>query len=251
MSGELQAILAKKRRRRGFAPTQLDGCVLWLRSDLGLTGTGGSTPTWANQGSLGGGFTTTGSLGYTASNALFNGHPTVDGSGAGRLVSSLGAASWKFLHDGTGASIAAVWRTSVNGGWILDTCNGVAANVGITHRHLTSGGGYTVANAAGATWLVSLAAADALDTTYANLLRHATTKTPDGDYRRNGAFVESETYTGTPDPGNPSGTLNLLGRTGGANSLTGNLAEVIAYNRYISDSEATQLEDYLVARYGL
>lgn len=45
------------RPRRLFLPTQLSGCALWLRADMGVTLNGSTVSAWANQGTAGGSVT--------------------------------------------------------------------------------------------------------------------------------------------------------------------------------------------------
>jgi hypothetical protein len=116
--------------RAPFLPTDIDGCVLWLRADLGITEAGSGVSVWADQSGNGNDFvqgTDSARPPYTASDPDFNGHPSLsfDGSADHLVIDTLGSLSSASANhslfavlksDTTTASGRMVLEHSQNGG---------------------------------------------------------------------------------------------------------------------------------------
>lgn len=102
---------------------------------------GGAVPV-VNLGTLGGTFT----QGTVANQPLFSttagpggSKPAITLDGTDFLVSSLPASSWTFLHDGTGATIYSVVKTSASAvGTLVATGTGGNTSRGVVHRNNTT-----------------------------------------------------------------------------------------------------------------
>lgn len=245
--------------RRGPTPATIYGSnlKLWLRADLGITLNGGDVSAWANQGNAGGSFdqaTAANQPAWTSSDANLNGKPSVTFTAANtdRLVSTLAASAWNFLHDGTGATLWVVTRltNSANAALVATrTAAGASRGVIITHvpasnavQMLVSDGVTNVINVTG-----TANAAEPLSTVV--LFTHLTTATPDAEIFYNPSTSSRGSGSGTPSASNAAFTMYIGSTATPANPLEGSIAEVIGVDT-VDAARAAQVQSYLLARYG-
>ncbi len=229
--------------QRPVRPSELGGCILWLRSDRGVTGSSGSVSGWRDHSGLG----------NDAAQAATGLQPSVGANGAnGRpYVSFGGAQALSIPHqanlNASVATIVAVVSNSVFGQVIMKGRAGSVFNYGVARN--STGGGTAEANYSNhpqtdGAWAAGGNAAS---------LYIAELTTDHTRYRLNG----SETLNGNE--------TNVLGQgsfpvvvgayeTGNAvytNYFTGRVYEVIVFNRALTTAETQQIEAYAFDRYGI
>ncbi len=248
-----------------FTPASLAGLFAHYRSDSLTTQVAGpKVSVWGDRVQGGGGDqdcsqgTDANRPAFTASNAGFNGRPSVDQAAATLAVKAGTASDWTFLHDGSGCTIFAVVRPTTNAGGVqilLDTTsttaaatNGVAIyfdGANDTFRFFVTNGAAAIVNSA-----VSAGSSPA-DTTHAIAVRFLEGR-PVAEYvvRARGVEIAAGNTTGVPAAGAATSALSI----GALGNLTagfiGSEAEIAIYNRFLSDAECAQLEAYAAARYG-
>jgi hypothetical protein len=223
-----------------FRPTQLAGCVLWLRGDLGITtDSNGNVSAWTDQSgnshSLSQGATGL-RPSYNTADAGYNSQPTLGFNGSVCLPS---AAAWTLNQPDTWYIVGeANTQMSVNGEFI-------DSNQGDGNRHVvgrTSGstGTFYMYAGAGSGYPVGTSVTGSKVTLC-------------GVFNGSSSAIYTNRYgtaDGTGNPGaNPMTQLYLGGITGGF--LLGKIAEVIAYNSAHGIAARQQLLQYLGARYGI
>ncbi len=237
-----------------FLPPHLSGCALWLRSDdVGIVLAGSKVDTWPNRGSLGGNFTQSTDANrptFAASDPAFQDLPSLSFDDVDDvLVSTLAASSWNFLHDGSGATVAAVIRPT-GGGAFLSTIN-TSAGSGFQMDWNHSVGNEVQLNLYNATAIwrtVHRALASA--TKASAVARMQTGASPVASLHVNG--VEG-TLAGAGTAGGSADHTLTVGAWTAAAALPfgGKITEVVAYSRYLSSDELGLLEAYLAGRYAL
>jgi hypothetical protein len=194
-----------------------------------------------------------------AADAGFGGQlvATFVASSTTHYTSSLAAATWKFLHDGTGCEVFFVGAPTSNSGYFLSTFSaGVNPGVSLIESgNLTSlrlvvlndSGGFTV-NADGAIpWAGNVNG----NPTYYNF-SYQEALSPEYALRvRNGATYSMTGSSATaPGANNPVVTLQLGRRGNGANPMNGRWADLLVFNRVLSSAERAMVQSYILARYG-
>lgn len=157
--------------------------------------------------------------------------PALTFDGTDWLTSSLASSAWTFLHDGTGATIYSVVKTSASAvGTIAATGAGSAATVSMGHRYATtfaasfymSDGAALRINAMAAAASVTNGSFDAMVSTLASA------DTPDLTIYVNGASVttaNAAAFSGAA----PLGSLTLGATPAGTNGLTGTYRRLMVY----------------------
>ena len=233
------------RPRRLFLPTQLSGCALWLRADLGVTLNGSTVSAWANQGTAGG----------SCSQGTGAAQPTYAASG-------FGARSRPYLQfDGTGdyldaalalagtqwTVVAAVaYRSLVNSCTIGSFSNGVNADWNNTATAVISHvfAGNLELLAAG-----SVRATKAAPGTSTPVVLTVGATGSAGVLRINGAAGTPAAYSSSLNA-----TLVRLGARAvpGASNFTAiDLAEFAIFNRALTAAEVAFVERGFGAHYGI
>jgi hypothetical protein len=213
-----------------FRPTQLAGCVLWLRSDLGITLNGSTVSAWADQ--SGNGNNATQGTGanqptYSASDAGYAGRPSLSFDGTDDSMSSALAVNQPdtvvVVANGTNGAQAELFDvdSGANRQAVIDS-NGLQVFAGVT---LAPGGNLNTKAVIAAQF-------------------HSTTS---AFFRNN-----SQTAVASGDAGtNNMGNLCICGYQHASNFWTGKVVEFLVYNRILAPSEMSQLFAYLGARYGI
>lgn len=213
-------------RRRGFVPTDLSGCTLWLRADKGVTSSAGRVSAVVDQSGVGGATQGTGAQ----QPLLVAGPPTVlRADGARRLdVSGQGtptAATWSFKMSGmVGAGQAYLMSGNVN------------ANLGIVANF---GGAVGVTN-----WFNS-SDVYSFGTLPAGRSLHIFTivQTNGGALLGYLDGVQVFSATATAALQGIGAVLNYITSTAGGSD--GDFAGAVAYNRALSAVELTRVNAYM------
>ena len=230
-------------------PLTRTGLMLWLRSDLGITSTGGSPDSiskWLDlSGTVNDGTqNTTANQPQLIQNAI-NGWPGINTVVAGRTLTYLNLPSG-FANLTPGVSLFTV--TSPSGtGPMLDVGNGAASN-NFTLGNNTTATTETVTSYNGGT-ASSVSATSALTLNQYQLLGAIQNGSGTGTIYVNAL----QTATGTlSNPTNISRTINhLASNNNGSAFYTGSFAELLLYNRALSITEQAAVNSYLLQRYQL
>lgn len=232
-----------------FLPTTLSGCVMWLRSDLGITTVSGKVSVWADQ-SGSGNDVTQGTAGarptYNTVDATFNSRPSLTFDGVDdnfQLIGfTLGAYTIFMLLTGIADSANNYFiyhNTDANNFLYLwaSTGNSIDTARGGTHSSYNDNGGTP------GTW-------GQWGASTVKTLRTQFDGTHAGHTLSLNNSAEPETTVGGSNPGTGTivGSLNILW-DGGATFAQTKLAELIIYNRSLSGGESTQVENYLRSLY--
>lgn len=252
--------------RRVWTPRRIQGCVLWLRADLGITLNGATVASWANQGTLGGSFT----QGTAASQPTFsatggpNSKAGLSFDGGDWLTSDLAASAWAFLHSAN-STVFVVWKTTSanpnayfgvlstassgtpDRGFALfyDDRSGLSRNDRLI-ANINNGGANVASLLTGnnafpaATWGVA-ESVFAYQDAGSDLIALV-----------NGTSVgtsESAAATSASAPQGPLELGRLVSDTG--SRLIGSITEVIAFNRTLNAGERSQLRRYLGSYYAI
>jgi hypothetical protein len=243
-------MLAAMKRRRlaaaAFVPTDISGCELWLRADMGVTDAGaGAVSAWADQ--SGNGYSATqgtagkrptftsavaslnsqdalshdggdslevASFAFPATFSLFMVHKTTAGLRA--YVHHDGSAARRYIY--TAGSPHAMYQNQTSSLRSMRNATSFTAHPAnariIGHRFAAGAGGHVLSS-------------DGVDYTMTD-------------------FVEE-----SPAALAVTGTLSLFSYQGGSEFVTGYLAEVLIYDSIVSGGDLTDLIAYLKARYGI
>jgi hypothetical protein len=247
--------------RRGGPAVSFNAFPLFL--DGGDTdGSANSTRTngvafndWLNKGTLGGTFSNaTGTQQPLFASSLLNGRAgaTFDGTDD-RLVSSLTMASWAFLHNGDGATIYSVVRTSTSAvHTIAATSTGAAASIGVLHRYNTGfAASYAMADGTALRIAINGAAAS-VNTGLFDIMTStlASADTPDASVYVQGTSVitgNAAAFTAS----NPSSTLVVGANPSGGFPLGGDLVLLLADNTSHDAAKRAAVLALIAAKYGV
>jgi hypothetical protein len=229
------------RSRLGFVPTEIDGCILWLRSDLSVTLASGKVSSWGDRSGKENHFVQGVAASrptYVASHGSFKGQPTLSFDGTDDSLST----PVDFLSPG-----------GVDAFWVLKMASdppGLASETGlerfgtaaqVTHYPFTDGVVYmgfasssrkTVGN-------------PTQDLTKAHLLevistgsQYAVTIGGRPEFSGAGSFAWN--------------TRPIVGESGSSTRwLKGDVAELVFYDRALSDAERSRAIQYFKGRYNL
>lgn len=164
--------------------------------------------------------------------------------------SSIASSNYRFLHDGTGATIFATVRVNASGSAsdILNTLGAANANdtgFRLSHAGAIDGWRALVANSSG-TFVINSSVNNTLPS---DGLAHTLVMRWDSaggfDVRVDGASVDSGAIVGAAAAGDPTGTLLMGARVGGGFVWDGDLLEAGAYAGLLDLATTQQLETYL------
>lgn len=224
-----------------FVPTQLSGCVLWLRADLGVTLDGSNNVSqWSDQSSSGNNY----AQGTSGNRPAWNATGNARGTGPAivftnnnelltRTSSPLGASTFTLflvlkIASASGGTIADFGDTGGQG-WGVDTNaskRNVTVNFATTDNLVADGAAQTTSweeqtwGRDGTNWTLSV----------------------------NGASQSLLASTSSPSVMNASSILGDRSFTAGTNPYAGRMDEVIGYSRRLSATEQAQVEAYIRAR---
>ncbi|HEY3819494.1 MAG TPA: hypothetical protein VGL81_20130 [Polyangiaceae bacterium] len=229
----------------GFVPTDLGGCVLWLRGDLGVTLNGTTVSAWADQ-------SPSNDANKNLGQSTAGKQPTVSQLSGMRAL-GLSSASTTFMTSGLWASVLLQPST-----WLFvgDNTNGGAAAQYLMDGDDT-GHGQAVTYVPSTTTETIFAAGGSFSATKS----WATASAFLGEW--NGASSKiyfnnfttaaaSGTVNGGASGGQGSMTFGMHSNAfGGGNNWDGAVAEIIAFNRILLPSEKSRLRNYINGRYAL
>ena len=229
-----------------FVPTDLPNLYGWWRADSGITvATGVSV--W--QDSVNARqlvqATTTKQPAFNAAVASMNNEPGVDFVAANLqcLVSSQVAADWKFLTDGSGATVCCAFQAASSGTskTIWRVGNGAPqANLTIsdTPRYTCN-----VDNC------YSLNSFVPITDPAIHVMSVGSARSPQWDNTIQGVHA-SGAFSGTPSASNPTTAMGIGGLQNGAGVSNCTICELIVYDQSFDDPDLAQLYTYLSNRYG-
>lgn len=220
-----------------FLPTQLSGCVLWLRSDLGITLNGSSVSAWADQSGQG----------NSASQGTGANQPTYISSGGGG-----GRPYLQFTQGGT-QQIGGSLNLSEPLEYFVAarTTSSSPSTTAVLMNWISSG------NLVNCTLQVSASLnIEQFNASFANPVTVTVNTDLILDSYFNGASsflnVNGTTASGS-NPGANTGTGYSIGNQGSGASFAwgGFVYEVAAYNRTMLSTERTQVMHYMATLYGV
>ena len=222
-----------------WTPKRLPGLDLWLRADMGITISTGVSA-WADQSG-------TGDANKNAVQAVPGNQPTFNASDAaygGRPTLSFASASSQFLASGVWSTPPSATGTDFTVG---NTDNGVATQVMSCFSNGSTNGAIYMNTTddmryfQGVDLLFTGAVTLASPHVYTAVHNGASTKVYQDQNLRN---------TGNAGAGALDRVIVGSYTTTGLAPLNGKIAEIISYNRVLSDGEVAQVQAYLKARYG-
>jgi hypothetical protein len=241
-----------------FLPTQIPGCALWLRADLGTTlvGSPGSQTVsqWNDQSGSGDAAknlaqgTTTRQPSYSAANGLLNGQATLTFVAANNLFMTSGAWASVLGQPTTWVVVARNVETGTSTEYLLDgndTTHGQAIEFAATSPPavtiFANGTALTWSNA-GASWNPNAKA----------LLGEWNGSTSNIYFNNFTTASVSGTVGGGTAGAQASMTLGSHNQaSGGGSNWDGDVAEIIAYSGILAPKDKSRLRNYLNGRYGL
>lgn len=237
---------------RTFYPTDLSGCVLWLRADLGVTDAGGgAVSAWADQSGTGNDVVqATGTKQPTLVGAYVNGQPAISFDGSADYLqktggTALGACTvfvvvrWGSLNQG-----AADYDYALHVGQdtaSTNECYSISRYASADpNKYYSFDGGFSRLGPAltGQQWMIIEQLNDVGAPRHQMLLNGAAQTVADygAAVTTNGVFTV--------------GCYHHSG-TGAANWLTGHIAEVVIHSRVLAAGERSTIRAYLGTRYGI
>lgn len=251
-------IVASSRLKAPSEPVA--GSKLWLDANHSASFTyssGTSVSQWSDRSGNSYAFTQATSTTQPNRNGTLNSKSTVYFDGNDRLYSTAASSVWKFLSDGTTATIFVAAQNTNTAGSVstfFGTQNDSTSEVGfnfysydrtsVTAQTVRGVGGTAIS--AGATitadsWNVYSIKLDQSNATTANktlvYLGDGSANTASGAY--------------SPSSSNPAHTLILGGTDGAGSAFKGYIAEIIIYTSLLSESDRQANVDYLQGKWGL
>jgi len=235
----------KQRGSAPFTPNSISGLYSWVRSDLGVTLNGATVSAWADQSGNGKNLTQGSAASqptFNATDADYNNLPslTFDGVNDCLAGSSFNYGAFTIFM------VAKVTSAAGNGYYYIRgagaACDYLWARTADTvYIDRNNAGTRSRKDATNATWGVGstpLTVVHVFDGTHAGNL-----------IRKNGtALSTSDVSANDPGTSSVSRTFNLLSDNS-AYFTTGSFTEMAIFNRALNNTEITQMEAYLQARY--
>jgi hypothetical protein len=232
--------------RASFSPTGLSGLSLWLKADAGVTTSGSDVTAWADQSGNGiNAETSPGSEPTFVSNTL-NGKPVLRFNGAGQqmaLFDVIGGTAYTIFivcknNDNVNGSMF-FWTSDANYGRYIGSITSAGYNASARNKFILS------QNDAGGGEGESIIAWSSTAVNNNYFIGTAIQNGGGKAYSNGSGGVDS---LGTFDASN---TFDLIGGYAFGYELDGDVAEIISYNRALSNSERQQVEGYLNAKYAI
>jgi hypothetical protein len=179
-----------------------------------------------------------------------NGHNTIHftAANAHRLVSTLAASNWRFLHDGTGCTVVMGVEFGADTAaafTLFSTLNATSANTGTAFRFdatnqrvtlINSNAGTNVVNVSSASSSVLRSTSHVLSYTFTGLAYVV---------RCDGVQILSGNATGAVATGDSTATLNLGSYGNGGNPMTGEHAIGVIYASALAGGALDNVEQYV------
>lgn len=224
-----------------FVPTQIQNCLLWLRSDIGITTNPGNgrVSGWADQSgnsNHAAQSTAANQPAYAASQ--MNGLPALRGDGAAYYMKTSA-----FTLGAQATLITVVQPSAALGNSVRLLEQDYSQTYYLGADVVASPTKYKLIVNNG-----TLAATTVSEPSTTNHIVTGLYAPTTGRVYANGTLGGSDTFTA---PSNLSQALYLMAAAAGGFLFTGYMAEVIAYNRALTAAELTQVHRYLGGRYGV
>lgn len=215
------------------------------RADAATTSSG-NLSTLLNLGSGGGTLSVvSGTLAAPTTSALMGGRMVLSPDGSQYLQSSLPASSFRFLHSGTGGTVAHIIRLTATSGTQIISLS-LTASTGHDLYAYSSGNARSRVFGGGAQ-LFDLSTPTAVGNVTL-VGRYRENETPEATLLRAATQVSSD-VTNPPSVGDSDTSFRLLGGIGGLN-FAGLWAETMLWDRYLSDTEIATVRAYAAITYG-
>ncbi len=234
------------------APQTIAGLFAWYRADRLITTVGGAVSIWGDQ--VGGRTLTQGTGSaqptHVPVTAAFNNQSTISCDGGDSVVAAT-ASDWNFMHNGAGMTMVLVAKGAADN-TTYSFCGTSTTTTTVGTRLRTSATGNLAWDAGNGT--TNLFGGNVLVNADSALFK-ATVRYEEGragnEYatRANGSADTTGNSAAAPSASNATNPLTI--GNAGALTLTGNVAELIIYSRYITDAEANAIDAYLLGRYGV
>lgn len=224
-----------------FVPTDLAGCTVWLRGDLGITASGGVVSAWADQSGSNNNASSSGAAQPQYVQNAMNGLPAIKGDGLAYYMST---AAFQLQRDATFiAAVEPLVSPQLGFARLLET------NFQTAFCLLLDSGGsnykWIVATPGSPYGTVSGGGCSANQIQIVSATNNNTSAT----LYLNGLSVSSGTMSA---PGTTNLPLYIMRDFSGASTFfKGYFGEAIIYNRALSASELTRVHRYLGGRYGV
>lgn len=180
-----------------------------------------------------------------ASSANFNSLPSFSTTSAQGMQSTLSSDAWNFLHNGNGMTVfTAQYLTDTGGNLPIYTSVG---SYGFAPLMWNAAGGcfLRVANGSGAYW-VNQSTATMYNIKGVFGFRSSTAE--GAKYKLHTGSWTACTTSGSPAANNAEVTLRY--GWAGSNQFVGEIAEIIIFKSYLSDTDAAAVYSYLATKYG-
>jgi len=257
-----------------FAATDIEGSRLWLdASDVDADGQddnlsdGAAVATWADKSGFANHATqATADLRPVVKTGVLSGKPVVRFDGADDRLLSGTTSTYRFLHDGSGATFFIVWRlnatTEGDLQWAIDTGGGSSSIAGVSYGTENRGTDtdrlwFHCGNAglSGNVLTTEFAQYDGVHPDQTWMMGTYTFQNglPGDDvwYGTNGAMVVSQEPQGPAFDGPSARVLGIGATSGSAFPLNGDIAEIVFYDKVLNSNELNHVGAYLEVKYGL
>ena len=221
--------------RRLFYPKDIYGCVVWLRSDLGVSLSSNIVTAWADQSGKLNNFSPTNSPTFTASNSSITNRPSINLNGTNQYFSI--------------ASNSTISLSTAVSCFVVHSGYGDASNnqAGLVSKRSTTTNYEFFGNGTGWNGTTQSGTPDNDATWKIRYFSYSTTQ-----YN---TFKNGTALTGSPFSSG-IGATNAAALYVGASAntgefLSGSIAEVILYNKVLSIPERNKVHRYLNMRYGI
>jgi hypothetical protein len=236
---------------RGSLPSDIANLGLWLKADAGITLVGGAVDGWADQSGNGRDFSAPAGTNRPAYTGTLNGLPVLTFDGTTDYLTG-DAESLTLGQAVTGLTMILVVKyagATIQRAFGLSTSaavDGVRALVGVSATQWQTGGRRLDADSV---VLLSGGTASTATVIQSSLLRYSVAT---GAVFVNGASQVDTTFQTAGNSQNGASLRTIIG--GGlnlANFLQGDIAEIIVYQRALSDAERASVERYLSVKWGI
>jgi hypothetical protein len=245
-------IRAVATRSAAFVPTDIGGCLLWLRGDLGVTFNGSTVSGWADQSGNGHDASQSTVISQPGfSQTAMNGLPAIQG-GVGGAAQFMTTPAFVIGSDATIAVAAQPTGAQTGFARLVEQRNDTSYYLGVNsagtyYKFIVAYNTSPFGAAEGAGSAGSVTTANTIVTgTYASASNT-------GSLYMNGAFVASDSTHFTAPSNITAIALTIMQRfvTPPSQFWAGYIGEIVIYNRALKTGELTRLHRYLGARYNV
>jgi hypothetical protein len=222
-----------------FAPTDIAGCKLWLRGDLGVTTSGGNVIAIADQSGNGNNVVNSGTVAFNAS--AIGGLPGWTGDGNAWLENTTS----NLVSAGSGRTVFVVAKAAgATGGGLLEFRTSIPTNV---MAHVVAGTGLLFYDSAH-TW------SDGADASTSPIVYEGAWSSAVAPVlKANGSVVTFASGSGNLDADSGDNGFRVMSwnRKQPSVGWAGDMTEVVVYDSILSSPNAAMLRSYLGARHGI